>query len=426
MPRAFGPGLRHPMVPALVLAVAGLAAFFAVAFGRDGASASAGGGDARQPRVDSLATPCPGTPAADATVEGCGLLLDGLRFVTWDRATIPVEEAMAPARLVFAGAPKHSEANPQSAVAVWQRDAGGVWHGWGVDVPSGVPRLDLLERGGQYAILSSTPVAWSLPPLAPAGASIFATGQVVSYYGFPGVPTMGILGEYEPAEAMRQAAAQAAAYDALNGDRTVTPALHLITAVAQADPGFDGAYLGRLPLSTVLAYADVATAQGGLLILDIQIGWSDPLAEVRGYEEALLLPNVHVALDPEFATRRKGDPPGQAIGSVTGDEVNAVQQYLSDLARTHGLPPKTLIVHQFRWDMILDPYRMAAFSGVDLVIDMDGWGYADAKLSGYEAYARAPYAPRPGFKLFFRWDTPLLTPEQIQALSRPPDLIIYQ
>ncbi|RJQ09869.1 MAG: hypothetical protein C4558_05675, partial [Dehalococcoidia bacterium] len=274
-------------------------------------------------------------------------------------------------------------------------------------------------------ILSSTPVAWSLPP-ANEGASIFATGQVVSYYGFPNVPTMGILGEYTPDEAMRQAVAQAAAYDALNGDRTVTPALHLITAVAQASPGFDGTYLGRLPLSTVHEYAAAAAAQGGLLILDIQIGWSNPLAEVRGYEEALLLPNVHVALDPEFATTRKGDPPGQAIGSVTGDEVNAVQQYLSDLVRTHNLPPKTLVVHQFRWDMILDPYRMAAYPSVDLVIDMDGWGYQGAKLSGYEAYARAPYAPRPGFKLFFRWDIPLLTPEQIQAMPKPPDLIIYQ
>ena len=398
------------MIAALVLAATGLAGTLM----------------APGPRVIDAATPCPGTPSADAGVEGCGLLLDGLRFLTWDRATIPVEEALAPARLVFAGAPKHGEANPQSAIAVWQRNAEGVWHAWGADVPSGVPRLSLFERDGQYAILSSTPIAWSLPPLAPAGASIFATGQVVSYYGFPGVPTMGVLGEYEPAEAMQRVVAQAAAYDALNGDRTVTPALHLITAVAQASPGFDGTYLGRLPLSTVRAYADAAAAQGGLLILDIQIGLSAPLTEVRGYEEALLLPHVHIALDPEFATRRKGEPPGQAIGSVTGDEVNAVQQYLSDLVGTHGLPPKTLVVHQFRWDMILEPDRIKSYPGVDLVIDMDGWGYPDAKLSGYEVYARASYAPRPGFKIFFRWDSPVLTPEQIQALPRPPDLIIYQ
>lgn len=383
-------------------------------------------GTGERARAAEGATPpaCPGTPAADAAIEGCGLLLDGLRFITWDRAAIDIDQALAPARLVFAGAPRAGEATPQMTITVWQRDSEGVWHVWGAGAPRGVPHLARFERDGQYAILATTPVAWSLP--AGAGHSIFATGQVVSFYGYPGVPFMGILGETGPEEAMRRVTALAAEYDALNGERTVTPALHLITAVAQASPGFDGTYLGRLPLSTVYEYADATAAQGGVLFIDIQIGWSDPLTEVRGYEEALLLPHVHVALDPEFATRRKGDPPGQAIGSVTGDEVNAVQQYLSDLVRRHGLPPKTLIVHQFRWDMVLEPGRIKAYPGVDLVIDMDGWGFQPAKLSGYETYALAPYAPRPGFKLFFQWDTPLFAPRQIQSLARPPDVVIYQ
>ena len=375
--------------------------------------------------ADAAAASCTGAPSSDASIEGCGFILDGVRFLTWDRASIPIDGALASSRLVFVGAPKNGEAGPLRAIVVWQRDGSGGWRAWGAGAPPGVPGLSQFERGGEYVIVASTPVAWSLPPLS-NGSSIFATGQVVSYYGFPGVPTMGILGEYEPAEAIRRLVEQAAAYDALNGARSVTPALQLITAVAQADPNYDGTYLGRLPLSTVREYAEVAAAQGGLLILDFQIGWSNPLVEVRGYEEALLLPNVHVALDPEFATRRKGEPPGGAIGSVTGDEVNAVQQYLSELARTHGLPPKTLIVHQFRWDMILDPERITAYPGVDLVIDMDGWGSPGAKLGGYEVYAQALYAPRAGIKLFYRWDSPLLTPAQIQALPRPPDLIIYQ
>ena len=250
--------------------------------------------------------------------------------------------------------------------------------------------------------------------------SIFAAGQVLSYYGFPGVPTMGILGEFDANEVMRQATAQAAAYDALNGQQTVTPALHLITTVAQADPGWDGTYLGRLAFETVETYAAVAAAWGGLLIIDFQIGWSDPLTEVRAYEPVLLLPNVHVALDPEFATRRKGEPPGGAIGSVTGDEVNAVQRYLGDLARTHGLPPKALVIHQFRDDMILQPERITPMPGVDLVIDMDGWGGPEAKLGGYERYALASYAPRSAIKLFSRWDQPLMTPSTLQRLATPP------
>lgn len=430
MPRAFGPQLRRQAIAVLVAVcvAAGLVGVLVTASGRDTVDAATASRAERGASVPGAAASCPGTPSADSAVEGCGLLLDGLRFLTWDRAPTSMEEALAPTRLVFAGTPRNNEAAPQQAVTVWRR-IDGVWHAWGasgVTMPSGAPRLARFERDGEYAILSSTPVAWSLPPRVSSGRSIFATGQVIAYYGFPDVPTMGVLGEYTPAEAMRRVVAQAATYDALNGDRTVTPALQLITAMAQASPGFDGTYLGRLSLNTVETYADVAAAQGGLLILDIQIGWSNPLTEVRQYEEALLQPHVHVALDPEFATRRKGDPPGEAIGSVTGDEVNAVQQYLSDLVRTHGLPPKTLVVHQFRTDMILDPHRIAAYPGVDLVIDMDGWGGPGAKLSGYAGYALAPYAPRPGFKLFFRWDTPLLTPEQIQSMPTPPDLVIYQ
>ncbi len=390
----------------------------------DAASGSAGG--ARTQTSEAVATTCPGTPAADAFIEGCGLYLDGSRVLTWDRPSIALDDALSPARLVFVGLPKQSEASPTQAVSVWQRDDRGIWHAWGTGIATSTPRLERFEAGGTYMVVSSTPVAWSLPPVIVVAPSIFATGQVLSYYGFPGVPTMGILGEFDAKEVMRQAAAQAAVYDALNGQQTVTPALHLITTVAQADSGWDGTYLGRLSLDTVHAYAEVAAAAGGVLILDIQIGWSDPLTEVRGYEAALRLPNVHVALDPEFATWRKGEPPGGAIGSVTGDEVNAVQRYLADLVRTHGLPPKALVVHQFRDDMILEPERIAPFPGVDLVIDMDGWGYPDAKLSGYERYALASYAPLAGLKLFYRWDEPVMTPATLLGLERPPKLIIYQ
>ncbi|RLT40679.1 MAG: hypothetical protein DWI58_10395 [Chloroflexi bacterium] len=111
---------------------------------------------------------------------------------------------------------------------------------------------------------------------------------------------------------------------------------------------------------------------------------------------------------------------------MTGDEVNAVQRYLSDLARTHGLPQKALVIHQFRDDMILQPERITPIPGVDLVIDMDGWGGPEAKLGGYERYALASYAPLSALKLFYRWDQPLMTPATLQGLATPPRLIIYQ
>ena len=76
--------------------------------------------------------------------------------------------------------------------------------------------------------------------------------------------------------------------------------------------------------------------------------------------------------------------------------------------------------------MILQPERITPMPGVDLAIDMDGWGGPEAKLGGYERFALAPYASRSAIKLLYRWDQPLMTPATLQQLATPPRLIIYQ
>ncbi|MCK9495689.1 MAG: hypothetical protein M0R75_09345, partial [Dehalococcoidia bacterium] len=214
-------------------------------------------------------------------------------------------------------------------------------------------------------------------------------------------------------------------YDALNGSRGVTPALHLIASVAQADPG-DGTYLGRMPLADVDRYVEVTAEHDQLLFVDVQVGWGDPLAEVKRYERQLRNPHVHIALDPEFSTKSDGEAPGVSIGSLTAQQINEVQGYLAALSATYELPSKVLVVHQFRDDMIEAPERIAAVDGVDLVIDMDGWGPQGQKLAGYDRYANSSYAEFAGFKLFYEWDVPLFTPRQIQALDPAPDYVIYQ
>ena len=47
-------------------------------------------------------------------------------------------------------------------------------------------------------------------------------------------------------------------------------------------------------------------------------------------------------------------------------------------------------------------------------------------IAGYERYANSSYAEFSDFKLFYQWDTPHFTPAEIQALSPPPDYVIYQ
>ncbi len=261
---------------------------------------------------------------------------------------------------------------------------------------------------------------------APLPPSVFDGAQVVSFYGYPGIPGMGALGVYDPQRAADEVTRVAEAYDALNGERDVVPALHLIVAIAQATPGADGLYIYHMPPELLRTYVELARERGMLLFLDVQVGWSDPMDEVRRLAGALAEPFVHLALDPEFATRSSGFAPGIVIGSLDAAEVNAVQAYLAELVRARGLPPKLLVLHQFVEPMLVDPEQYAAYREVELTIDMDGYGTVGGKLHNYQSFALAPYAERAGMKLFYDWDQPLLSPERIQALDRPPDLVIYQ
>ena len=261
------------------------------------------------------------------------------------------------------------------------------------------------------------------PPLLP---SVFADAQVVSFYGYPGFPVMGALGAHAPLDAVTAVAAVAAEYDALNGSRAVVPALHLIVAVAQRYSGSDGLYLDRMDADLLAEYVEAAREREVLLFLDIQVGWSEVLLEVGWLADALREPFVHLAIDPEFATLRSGAPPGVAIGSLEASEVNEVQQYLATMVRALGLPPKVVVLHQFLDDMLLDVEAYEDVPEVELAIDMDGYGGDQAKLSKYDRYSLSTYSERAAIKLFYNWDLPLITPEQLQALPRPPDLVIYQ
>lgn len=138
-----------------------------------------------------------------------------------------------------------------------------------------------------------------------------------------------------------------------------------------------------------------------LLILDTQLGWSDALTETKLLEPLLRLPFIHLALDPEFATKGERLAPGKTIGTLGAASVNEVQAYLGNLVRGEGLPRKRLMVHQFRGDMITNAERFAADPDVEIVIDMDGFGSPGLKLNAYEQFALAAYSERPGIKLFF-------------------------
>jgi len=162
-----------------------------------------------------------------------------------------------------------------------------------------------------------------------------------------------------------------------------------------------------------------------LLFLDLQIGRSSVEAELRKVLPYLRYPNVHLALDPEFAVG-SSQVPGRSIGSLHAADVDDAQAVLQQLVATENLPPKLLIVHQFLDSMVRDGNDIRRYPGVELIIDMDGFGPADVKKVKYERYAGRPYAAYAGIKLFLQHDPDLMSAEAELALQPTPAVVIYQ
>jgi hypothetical protein len=263
------------------------------------------------------------------------------------------------------------------------------------------------------------------PPPAGMPGAIFPANRILAYYGHPHDPNMGILGEYPKEELLRLLRQEAANYQAVDPTKPVLPAFELIATVAQRTPGADGTYILDTDLETLTEYADFAEANGALVFLDLQIGRGTVVAEIEKVRPLLERPHVHLALDPEFAVA-EGETPGEYIGSLDAESIRYAQQTLADIVSEQGLPPKILIVHQFREDMIANKLSLGPVDGVQLVIDADGYGAPELKVDVYNILVRDEPVGFAGVKLFYKQDVPLMTPAEILGLTPSPDLIIYQ
>lgn len=263
------------------------------------------------------------------------------------------------------------------------------------------------------------------PTNAPRAGSILPGSRVLSYYGHPSTPNMGILGEYSKEELLARLQEQAAAYTAADPDTPVVLAFEIIGTVAQPNPGDDGTYLLYTGDEWIGEYVDFVTANNMLLIIDLQIGHNTIPNEIERIRHWLALPNVHVALDPEFSTGPDRIP-GEFIGEVDGNEVQKAVNLLAEIVAEYDLPNKILIVHQFESEMIYNKGEIQAVAGVDVVIDMDGFGGPSAKIENYDIFVREELIQYGGIKLFYQQDDPLLTPAEIVALDPSPLVVIYQ
>jgi len=277
----------------------------------------------------------------------------------------------------------------------------------------------------------------------PVPSGLLETNILFTVYGrgFGICPILGHLGTYTDTDMMAaDIAPWVTKIQAANG-RGVVPGIHLIYGLAIPCTG-TGSCLKYLDEDLVERYILPAQERGWVVVLDTQLGSSDPVAQInrmieRGY---LKYDNVHVAIDPEFHVVPGEQVPGIPIGTVEASEINAAQEILSRYVETEGLrTKKILIVHQFGDRAVLDgvPFMIQHkedvrdFENVEFVIDADGLGPPATKVRKYNLMTDArvyPFVRFRGIKVFYpnQWeqrghfDKPPMTIDQVFGLAPIP------
>jgi hypothetical protein len=260
------------------------------------------------------------------------------------------------------------------------------------------------------------------------GREIFPAHRLVGFCGTPGAPALGRLAGNLP-QKTKTLLSYAEKY-VQGSSRKVLPVFELIAVVVQGAPGNDGKWRRRVPDSVVDEYLQAARAAKALLLLNIQPGHSDFLTEAKHFERYLHLPDVGLALDPEWAMKGK-QKPGVTFGQTTGAVLNDVAEYLSGIVKAGDLPEKVLVYHQVNGHVVKDESVLVGHAGVAIIQSVDGLGPKGSKIKTYNFLVKTkPAAVHAGFKLFFDEDKTnggkLMNPDEVLALSPEPEYVMYE
>jgi hypothetical protein len=368
--------------------------------------------------------------------------LPGVRLVSAASA-LPVTTAAAPmtgvAVLVHTGRPVTAAALAIAATATARAAGARV-----IDLPGYDPRADRaviralttarpqrvvgIGAGfGSARLLAARVAVAETGVQLPGGSQVlFPARRIVALYGAPGTPALGALGQQGLAASIARAKAAAAQYAALS-KVPVIPAFEIIATVAQASAGPSGTYSYESNVAALRPWVIAASKAGLYVTLDLQPGRASLLSQAKRYRSLLKLPNVGLALDPEWKLQR-GELPLQQIGSVSVREVNKVASWLASLTAKYRLPQKLLELHEFRLTMIQNLQQLnSRHDDLAIVINMDGQGAPGVKQQTWQAVvASAPKGVYFGWKDFYVKDTPMLGPEQTIRHRPAPVLISYQ
>ncbi|MCP4535841.1 MAG: hypothetical protein GY832_01735 [Chloroflexi bacterium] len=259
----------------------------------------------------------------------------------------------------------------------------------------------------------------------PCPASILSGRRLIAYYGSPMGPGLGILGRNNITNTLDLMYEQITPYEALDPDVEYIPVFHMVTTVADAHPGGDGDYNHRVAHENILRWVEAIRAVSGWAIVDVQPAHAELSTELDWIDPVLRETDVHLAVDPEFVMASDVQIPGTHLGRITGPQINWLQARLEQIVRATG-QRKMLIIHQFDDRMVGQKEQILDYPLVDLVWDADGFGSASPKIGDYIQYGRETGFEFGGFKIFYRYDYQVMTPEQVLALDPQPALVIYQ
>jgi len=300
-------------------------------------------------------------------------------------------------------------------------DGQGTW----INGPNGLAYRPNTVRFPWETNPAALPVVAENSPTIGAPGALLPSQRIITYYGNPLSPAMGILGQRTPEQMLNALEQQAQQYAAADPATPVKLALHLVSTVATDTPGPDGLYRRRSSAEEIERVAGWAQSRGHLLILDIQPGWATTRSEVEALLPYLERPYVHLALDPEWAMR-PGQVPGRFFGTMDATAVNEAIQMLARVVSRHRLPPKLLILHRFRDDMLTNSRAIRPDPRVQVVVAMDGTGNQFVKTDVYRMMVKDQPVQFAGLKIFYTEDISPFSPRQALNLDPKPHLIIYQ
>ncbi len=277
---------------------------------------------------------------------------------------------------------------------------------------------------------TSTPRLWPVEAAYPNAGAILPFKRIVAYYGNFYSKQMGVLGEYPAEQMLAMLASTTAMWTAADPTTPAVPAIHYIVTVAQATAGKEGKYILRMPDDQIDHALSLARQGRGIVFLDVQVAQSTLQHELPQLEKYLKMPQVHLAIDPEFSMKH-GERPGSVIGTFDAADVNYAAQYLAGIVRDNHLPPKVLIVHRFTQDMVTNYKDIAPLPEVQIVMDMDGFGSKEKKRGTYSRVIVPEPVQFTGIKLFYKNDVRppangLLTPAEAMRLTPSPVYVQYQ